>query len=115
MGMLCYCNGSLARENIRDLVNAKFKVEDPKSWDKFNELLDNGKPLNNNEELGIYFPLGEIIPNAAPQTRRYRFNIEKNVLEELADNNSWDIEKDANSIVESQALSFKTSTDFKTK
>ncbi|OWB58504.1 hypothetical protein B5S28_g4545 [[Candida] boidinii] len=108
MGMLCYCNGSLAREKIRDLVNDKFNIEDSKSWDKFNELLDIGKPLNNNEELGIYFPLGEIIPNAAPQTRRYRFNIEKNILEELtgdSNNDSWEIEKDANSIVESQALS----------
>lgn len=52
--MLCYKNGALAREKVRD------KYADA-SWDKFNELV-NSTPAGNNGYLGFYFPLPEIIP-----------------------------------------------------
>lgn len=52
--MLCYKNGALARENIRD-------EHAQSSWDKYNELVETSPP-GNNKTLGFYFPLPEIIP-----------------------------------------------------
>ncbi len=52
--MLCYKNGALAREQVRD------KHADG-SWDRFNELVEEN-PAGNNGHLGFYFPLHEIIP-----------------------------------------------------
>jgi xylulokinase len=52
--MLCYKNGALAREQVRN----KYADSD---WEKFNELV-NGLPAGNNGYLGLYFPLPEIIP-----------------------------------------------------
>lgn len=96
MGMICYCNGSLAREKIRDELNLKFNK--PKNdWDMFNEILDHSK-FNNN--LGIYLPLSEIVPNKKSQI--VRANFDDNRLK-IIDN--WEIENDVNSIIESQALS----------
>ena len=54
IAMLCYKNGALAREQVRN----KYANSD---WDKFNELLDSA-PAGNNGYLGFYFPLPEIIP-----------------------------------------------------
>lgn len=36
MGMICYCNGSLAREKIRDSINGETETHD---WTQFNESL----------------------------------------------------------------------------
>ena len=52
--MLCYKNGALAREKIRD-------EHAQSSWDKYNELVA-ASPPGNNKTLGFYFPLPEIIP-----------------------------------------------------
>lgn len=52
--MLCYKNGALARELVRD----KYAKAD---WDQFNELV-NSTPAGNNGHIGFYFPLPEIIP-----------------------------------------------------
>ncbi|KAJ8521240.1 hypothetical protein ONZ45_g2042 [Pleurotus djamor] len=54
IAMLCYKNGALAREQIRD----RFADKD---WTKFNTLVDS-TPVGNNGLLGFYFPLPEIIP-----------------------------------------------------
>jgi len=53
--MLCYKNGALAREKIRDGYAQS-------SWDKYNELVG-ASPPGNNKTLGFYFPLPEIIPS----------------------------------------------------
>lgn len=106
MGMICYCNGSLARERVRDALNGKYNVEDSKSWDKFNELLDSSKSFDN--KLGIYFPLGEIVPNASSQFARCFLDKENNLID--ADDNNWSVEEDASSIVESQTLSCRLRT-----
>ncbi|ODQ67987.1 actin-like ATPase domain-containing protein [Nadsonia fulvescens var. elongata DSM 6958] len=118
MGMLCYCNGSLAREMVRDQVNQKFKISD-KSWDKFNEISMNGVPLGLSElengaieyKLGFYFPLGEIIPSVSPVTRRVVINNKDNhtsaVIENIKDG-KWQIPTDdVVAILESQALSIR--------
>lgn len=98
MGMICYCNGSLAREKVRDAVNDKYGLEHD-SWDKFNEILDECSKFD--DRLGIYFPLGEIVPNAAAQYERAKFENGK----DLKYVESWDVENDVSSIVESQTIS----------
>ena len=64
---------------------------------KFDEILDSSKSLDDN--LGIYFPLGEIVPNAAAQTKRLQWKDGK-----LEDVKKWDVEEDVSSIVELQTL-----------
>lgn len=52
--MLCYKNGALAREQVRD------RYADG-NWDRFNELVE-ATPPGNNGNFGLYYPLPEIIP-----------------------------------------------------
>jgi xylulokinase len=54
IAMLCYKNGALARDQVRD------RHADG-SWDTFNALIE-GAPAGNDGLLGFYFPLPEIIP-----------------------------------------------------
>jgi len=54
IAMLCYKNGALARDQVRD------KYADGE-WNKFNELIEQ-TPVGNNGLLGFYFSLPEIIP-----------------------------------------------------
>lgn len=98
MGMICYCNGALARENVRNQLNEKYNL-DHDSWDKFNELLD--KSSNFNNKLGIYFPLGEIVPDAPAQIKRCELSSDG----KIKDVESWPIDEDVGSIVESQTIS----------
>lgn len=98
MGMICYCNGALARENVRNELNEKHNMEKD-SWDKFNELLDQSKEFD--QKLGIYFPLGEIVPNASAQFRRCQLETDGHIK----DVKDWDVENDVTSIVESQTIS----------
>lgn len=52
--MLCYKNGALAREHVRDRHANR-------DWEKYNHLVES-TPVGNNGYLGFYFPLPEIIP-----------------------------------------------------
>ncbi|KAI0792194.1 D-xylulose kinase [Abortiporus biennis] len=54
IAMLCYKNGALAREQVRNNYADHH-------WTKFNELVQE-TPIGNNGLLGYYFPLPEIIP-----------------------------------------------------
>jgi len=54
IAMLCYKNGALAREQVRD----RYAEGD---WTRFSELIEQTPP-GNNGYLGLYFPLPEIIP-----------------------------------------------------
>ncbi|KIP03416.1 hypothetical protein PHLGIDRAFT_130158 [Phlebiopsis gigantea 11061_1 CR5-6] len=54
IAMLCYKNGALAREQVRDRHAAG-------SWQTFNALVEDTAP-GNDGLLGFYFPLPEIIP-----------------------------------------------------
>jgi xylulokinase len=100
MGMLCYCNGSLAREQIRDKINEKYKTN---GWDKFNQLLESTKKIDN--KIGIYFPLGEIIPNAKSCYREFKYD-ESKLIEINTDNKDEIlIDEEPLLIIESQALS----------
>lgn len=97
MGMICYCNGALARENVRNELNEKIGAP-AESWDRFDEILDATDRFDN--RLGIYFPLGEIVPNASAQFRRCELQDGK-----VVDVDEWDVENDVSSIVESQTIS----------
>ncbi|CDO94628.1 unnamed protein product [Kluyveromyces dobzhanskii CBS 2104] len=104
MGMICYCNGSLAREKIRDDINGESTTCD---WTKFDEALldDKTESLFNEDQIGLYFPLGEIVPNVNAITKRCHFkyddcHVELNDVDSFPDNRL-----DAKNIVESQALS----------
>jgi xylulokinase len=52
--MLCYKNGALAREYVRDHYASK-------DWSTFNSFVEN-TPAGNDGYIGFYFPLYEIIP-----------------------------------------------------
>ncbi|PIK52463.1 hypothetical protein BSL78_10667 [Apostichopus japonicus] len=61
MALLCYKNGSLTRERLR---NERAKG----SWDKFNQLLRSAPP-GNEGNIGIYFDVQEITPAAVGVVR----------------------------------------------
>jgi xylulokinase len=88
--MLCYKNGSLAREEIRDRYCAS-------SWDTYNQHLENTPPGNNGYS-GIYFPLHEIIP---PNVQGEFFFKDGTPTDAIPDTHH------ARAILESQLLSIK--------
>jgi len=63
MVMLCYKNGSLTREDIRDRYAEK-------SWDVFNNFLEQTDPLNGGK-LGFYYKEHEILPPLPVEFHRY--------------------------------------------
>ena len=69
MGMLCYKNGSLARQAVRD----HFRL----SWDEFGRVLERTAPTNS---IFINFPLTEITPFARGV---WRFNITDGFLKKV--------------------------------
>lgn len=100
MGMLCYCNGSLPRNEIRDEINKKQNGED-KLWEAFDDCLEKSGKFSG--KLGIYFTKGEIIPNAAAQTKRAVLREGKIYYVDIGD--EWQVEDDATAIVTSQTCS----------
>jgi xylulokinase len=114
MFMLCYKNGGLAREKVRDALNAQAGGKaHGGDWDIFNKVATETKPLGRKEEgdkakLGLYFPLTETVPNAGPGTWRYEFlTAKKDSLTEVGEKD-WKLpEDDTRTIVESQILSLR--------
>jgi xylulokinase len=110
MFMLCYKNGGLAREKVRDEL-PKASVDNP--WAVFEEHVISAPQLGESLQsgrvkLGLYFPLPEIIPNVRAGTWRYTYT-EKGgnpTIEEST--KGWKLpEDDARTIVESQVLSLR--------
>jgi xylulokinase len=112
MFMLCYKNGGLAREKVRDAINAKIAPEkDQTSWDAFDELLQKTQPLAQRDDseqmkMGLYFPRPEIIPNLPSGEWHFNYDLETKRLEE-SDDGLRKPEDDARLIVESQMLSLR--------
>lgn len=97
--MLCYKNGSHAREQVRNEIDR----DKPNNWDSFNSALHSTKPLGDPaRKLGFYFPLPEIIPDAPSGI--WRFTVDNSKVKKAA---KWSAEEDARAIVESQALSMR--------
>jgi xylulokinase len=88
MFMLCYKNGALARELIRDRVNGESKSN---SWDRFNEAVASTPPLGQHDltrdkmKLGLYFPLPELVPHVKKGTWRYFYDATTESLEVVKD------------------------------
>jgi xylulokinase len=107
MFMLCYKNGGLARERIRDALPTPTTSD---SWSVFNNLALSTPPLGQPSptdpaKLGLFFPLPEIVPNVRAGTWRYTCSSNGSQLQEAQE--PWSREADARAIVESQILSLR--------
>jgi xylulokinase len=101
MGMLCFKNGSLTRQNVRDQSVGK-------SWDAFDDALKRTNP-GNGGRLGFYFDLKEIIPDGVEGTFRFVRGEDgswKRVESFEADDGSADVR----AVVEGQFLSMRSRT-----
>ena len=120
MFMLCYKNGGLAREHIRDAINKLSSSADSKSWDLFNEAATSTPVLGQQNSdtdplrLGLFFPRPEIVPNVKAGT--WRFLYKDNQLSPVTppeaqtktEEKNWPAPKaDARAILESQFLSLR--------
>ncbi|KAI8634585.1 cation efflux family-domain-containing protein [Xylariaceae sp. FL1651] len=114
MFMLCYKNGGLAREKVRDAL-PKPSADEKDPWATFNKHVLETPPLDVHKDgdrakLGLYFPLPEIVPNVRAGTWRYTCDArDGSSLTEHSSSSSedWTPEADARIIVESQALSMR--------
>lgn len=109
MFMLCYKNGGLAREKVRDQLPKPEKAET--GWENFNDEALKTKPLDVSNEgdrakLGLYFPLRETVPNIRPGNFRFTCKQDGSDLQQQEEGN-WPKETDPRIIVESQALSMR--------
>ncbi|CAM1502930.1 Fc.00g077060.m01.CDS01 [Cosmosporella sp. VM-42] len=107
MFMLCYKNGGLAREKVRDQLP---KPHGGKTgWENFNKAVFDTPPLgmikrSDRAKIGLYFYLRETVPNIRAGTFRYSCKPDGTDLRETE---GWDKETDPRIIVESQALSMR--------
>ena len=111
MFMLCYKNGSLAREHIRDALNNDSSSTD---WNLFNKTALAAPPLGQHSgtdpmKIGLYFPRPEIVPNVPAGEWHYDFKPKTNELSvsEKASSEEEAAKLDARAIVESQLLSLR--------
>jgi xylulokinase len=114
MFMLCYKNGGLAREKVRDALPAPAQSQDSSDpWATFNHHALTTPPLavtpaSPTAKLGLYFPLPEIVPNIRAGTWRYECDpADGSALREAPATPGWPASTDARAIVESQALSMR--------
>ncbi|KAG6249174.1 hypothetical protein E4U24_002378 [Claviceps purpurea] len=112
MFMLCYKNGGLAREKVRDalLPGAQPGSKQQPDWDEFNSAVLNTPPLGVTKEgdkakLGLYFYLRETVPNIRAGTFRFDCNTDGSHLQQVQE--PWSRQLDPRIIVESQALSMR--------
>lgn len=106
MFMLCYKNGGLAREQIRDNLNYGTNSHD---WQAFNKAALSTEPLarpskDDPMRLGLYFPRPEIVPNLPAGQWRYNYDPQTSALQPLSPSFTA---ADARNIVESQMLSLR--------
>lgn len=110
--MLCYKNGGLAREQVRDEIDKKVGgsgADGP--WTNFDKALLGAPAMGQKTEsdpmkMGLFFPRPEIVPNLRAGQWRFNYNPRDHTLEEST--SGWDIPVDeARAIVESQFLSLR--------
>lgn len=108
MFMLCYKNGGLAREHIRDAINN----DNSRTWDKFNDAALSTPVLGaasatDPARLGLFFPRPEIVPAVKQGTWRY-LSLPNNGGLQPAEETAWPHPTaDARAILESQLLSLR--------
>jgi len=111
MFMLCYKNGGLAREKIRDaLPSPSPPSSDP--WSTFNTAALSTPPLGQESpsspaHLGLYFPLPEIVPNVRAGTWRYTYTPSSPPTQLNPHPTPYSPALDARIIIESQILSLR--------
>jgi xylulokinase len=117
MFMLCYKNGGLSRERVRDKLPKP--TDGATGWENFNDAVLATQPLDVAKEgdrakLGLYFDLRETVPNIKAGAYRFTCNASDGSdlkREDEGDSSSssqpWPVEKDPRIIVESQALSMR--------
>lgn len=109
MFMLCYKNGGLAREFVRDALNQSLKESEKTSWKNFDEHLLSTVPLAEDQssmQLGLYFPRPEIIPNLPSGEWHYIYDPKSESLSKTKSVKDSPRE-DPRIIVESQFLSLR--------
>ncbi|KAL8901957.1 MAG: hypothetical protein Q9192_000258 [Flavoplaca navasiana] len=111
MFMLCYKNGGLARENVRDSLPPSPDAAGP--WEQFEKLASTTSPLGQSSDLsspmkiGLFFPRPEIVPNVRAGIWRFIYKPNTHSLM-AADETVWrQPEDDVRAIVESQFLSLR--------
>ena len=119
MFMLCYKNGGLAREKIRNQLlpvaatpPSATSGSSSDAWDRFNRAILDEKPLGmdrheSRAKLGLYFPLRETVPNIRPGYFRFTCKSDGSDLQPAEEGEAWGKELDPRIIVESQALSMR--------
>ncbi|CAO2817745.1 unnamed protein product [Amaranthus hypochondriacus] len=101
MVMLCYKNGSLTREAIRNQCAER-------SWDTFNQYLQQTPPLNGGK-LGFYYKEHEILPPLPAGFHRYILkdftgDVIDDVVEEV---DAFDAPSEVRALIEGQFLSMR--------
>ncbi len=115
MFMLCYKNGGLARERVRDALPRP--APGGTGWETFDRAVVDTPPLGvaraaDRAKMGLYFDLRETVPNIRAGTWRFTCNAAdgSDLREEAAAaaaDSPWSAATDARLIVESQALSMR--------
>ena len=112
MFMLCYKNGGLAREYVRDAIDEKLDGDKPDGpWTNFDKVTLSSPPMGQKSEsddmkMGLFFPRPEIVPNLHAGQWRFTYNSTTGQLKETTE--GWDQPFDeARAIVESQMLSLR--------
>eukprot|EP00667_Euglena_gracilis_P007268 EG_transcript_7341 len=95
MAMLCYANGSLVRERVRDTTVGP-------DWGRFSAAL-RSTPPGNDGHIGIYFLTREIVPSGCVPGF-YRFGPSDEPLTAFPDPPSPDMNYDVRAVVEGQCL-----------
>ena len=111
MFMLCYKNGGLAREQIRDAIDSKFGKDNSDPWTNFDRAI-RGTPSMGQKtgsdlmKMGLFFPRPEIVPNLRDGQWRFDYDPKADTL--IESDGGWDRPLDeARAIVESQMLSLR--------
>ena len=112
MFMLCYKNGGLAREYVRDAINnSAEKGHGSDCWTTFDRAMLQTPPLGQTSrstpmKMGLFFPRPEIVPSIRAGQWRFNYDPTHGTLQETTQ--GWNEPFDeARAIVESQFLSLR--------
>ncbi|KAK2463585.1 hypothetical protein APHAL10511_004336 [Amanita phalloides] len=100
IAMLCYKNGSLARENVRD----QFAQGD---WDMFNEMVEKMSP-GNGGFMGLYYPQPEIIPPNVVGEYFFKYSVNQDAGPVPVSIQDIPVNAHPRAILESQLLSIRS-------
>ncbi|PYH48831.1 xylulokinase [Aspergillus saccharolyticus JOP 1030-1] len=111
MFMLCYKNGGLAREHVRDAINEKLGEATASTWEHFDKITLETPAMGQKSDsdpmkLGLFFPRPEIVPNLRAGQWRFDYDLKSGRLHQTDE--GWNKPLDeARAIVESQMLSLR--------